>query len=229
MKFKPLTFLTVTALILTACSNQEPEVAPKPDETATEVKPEEGTEEPVEYNADTPTGYPTNADYYFFGDGRVVGKFSIPTEPSEDVLEVFNELVPEDESTFIKVTVDNREGESQYSVDTIAGYDSDGKEYEFQDFGGSMSDPLWSMWEDIDLDDDAAIDTHDRLEDMVYSFDTNIEPGAVKDVWLISEETDLPDEFTRLGVNGGSSYMGGSDPLPVEMAEFDLSFEAPTD
>ncbi|NIH72230.1 hypothetical protein [Auritidibacter ignavus] len=91
-----------------------------------------------------------------------------------------------------------------------------------------MSGPLWSVWEDIDISDDAAMQEYDELEALVDKYDNDIEPGAIKDVWLISQETSLPDELTRLGINGGSSYMGGTDALPVEMAEFDLDFEAPT-
>ncbi|WGH82516.1 hypothetical protein QDX25_05025 [Auritidibacter ignavus] len=124
--------------------------------------------------------------------------------------------------------MDNREGESQFTVDDITGYDTDGKEYKYQDFGATMSGPLWSVWEDIDISDDAAMQEYDELEALVDKYDNDIEPGAIKDVWLISQETSLPDELTRLGINGGSSYMGGTDALPVEIAEFDLDFEAPT-
>lgn len=180
---------------------------------------------PVEM--DGPTAYPTNADYYFFGEGRAIGKFSLPTEPTEEIQEAFKVLAPDDEATFIKVTVDNREGDSQYTVDDISGYDADGKEYQYQDLGASMAEPLWSIWEDIDIHSHAEMQQYDELEATLDSHDNIIEPGAVKDVWLISPEANLPDEFSRLGINGGSSYMGGTDPLPVEMAEFDLDFEAP--
>src|SRR5699024_1229622 len=217
---KLLVTLSITSLALAGCgNNDEPQPETKAEEPevetpdATPEKPDNVTQEEwdaqleyAENNPDTtvsdpldamPTSYPTNEDYYFFGDGRVVGKFSIPTEPTEEITTTFEALLPEEEATFIKVTVDNREGESEYSVDTITGYDTDGKEYEFQDFGGSMSEPLWDMWEDIDIWDDNAMDTYDELENIVFNMDTNVEPGAVKDVWLISQDTDLPDEFTR--------------------------------
>lgn len=173
------------------------------------------------------TAYPTNSDYYFFGDGRTIGKFSLPTEPTEEIQEAFTTLAPNDEATFIKVTVDNREGESQYTVDHITGYDADGKEYQYQEFSASMAEPLWSIWENIDVHDDAEMQQYEDLEATLDSHDNIIEPGAIKDVWLISPEANLPEEFSRLGINGGSSYMGGTDPLPAEMAEFDLDFEAP--
>ena len=246
---KLLATIGIAGLALTGCSKEpgaetppeEPEVQ-TPDTTPEKpdnVSQEEWDEqlEYAENNPDTtvsdpldamPTSYPTNEDYYFFGDDRAVGKFSIPTEPNEEISNTFNTLLPDEDATFIKVTVDNREGESQYSVDTITGYDTDGKEYEFQDFGATMSEPLWDMWENIDIWDDNAMETYEHLESIVFGMDTTVEPGAVKDVWLISQETNLPDEFEKLGINGGSSYIGGSDPLPADIAEFDLSFEAPT-
>lgn len=249
MKLAHLVTLGIAAFALTACGSSddasEPKAASTEMQSATtpekpEGVPQEEWDANLEYaedNADTsvtdtpdspPTTYPTNADYYFFGDGRAIGKFSLPTEPTEEINETFTALTPDDEATFIKVTVDNREGESQYTVEDITGYDTDGKEYQYQEFGASMAEPLWTMWEDIDIWDDAEMQQHDDLEAILDSHDNIIEPGAIKDVWLISPETDLPEEFSRLGINGGSSYAGGTDPLPVEMAEFDLDFEAPT-
>ncbi|WGH87082.1 hypothetical protein QDX23_04950 [Auritidibacter ignavus] len=223
---QPRTPATLTALALTlaltGCSDQAESEDPTPTAAAAS---EPANEEPM----NTVRTYPTDADYYFIGDdGRSVGKFTIPTEPTEEINHIFTSLIPDEESTFIKVTVDNREGESQFTVDDITGYDTDGKEYKYQDFGATMSGPLWSVWEDIDISDDAAMQEYDELEALVDKYDNDIEPGAIKDVWLISQETSLPDELTRLGINGGSSYMGGTDALPVEMAEFDLDFEAPT-
>lgn len=245
---RSLSILSVAAIVLVGCSNGEPqneEPAVETQNAAEESMPEkpegvsqeewEANLEYAESNPDSapaehagPTSYPTNADYYFFGDGRVVGKFSIPTEPTDEMSEAFAELAPGDDATFIKVTVDNREGESQYTVDDITGYDADGKEYQYQEYGASMAEPLWAIWEDIDVHDDAAMQRYDELEASLDDHDNTIEPGAIKDVWLISPESGLPEEFSRLGVNGGSSYMGGSDPLPAEMAEFDLDFEAST-
>lgn len=240
MKHTPLTILAVLALALVGCgsteaSNDEPQNAEEAQQQYADEPESQGInpmqvddEDAIHEDPDTPASYPTNEDYYFFGDDRAVGKFSIPTEPNEEISNTFNTLLPDEDATFIKVTVDNREGESQHSVDTITGYDTDGKEYEFQDFGATMSEPLWDMWENIDIWDDNAMETYEHLESTVFGMDTTVEPGAVKDVWLISQETNLPDEFEKLGINGGSSYIGGSDPLPADIAEFDLSFEAPT-
>jgi len=253
MKHTPLTALAILSLALVGCGNTQANDEPQTEsaETTTTAenttdqampeKPEGVTQEEWEANLEYaagnpdstpdhlagPTSYPTNADYYFFGDGRVVGKFTLPTEPTEEIQKTFASLLPDDKATFIKVTIDNREGESQYTVNDITGYDADGKEYKYQEFGSSMSEPLWSMWENIDLGDDAEMQQYDELDATLDKYDYNVEPGAIKDVWLISPEADLPDEFSRLGVNGGSSYIGGSDPLPVEMAEFDLDFESP--
>lgn len=190
-----------------------------------EDKPDTSMSDPFEA---MPTSYPSDTDYYFFGDGRAIGKFSIPTEPTEDVTDVLATLAPDTAATFIKVTVDNREGESQYTVDTITGYDADGQEYNFEEFGAVMSEPLWEMWENVDIFDDAAVDQHDDLSARTDSFDNSIEPGAVKDIWLISQTTDLQDEFARLGVNGGSSYMGGFDPLPLRWQSSISTLRPPT-
>lgn len=74
-----------------------------------------------------------------------------------------------------------------------------------------MAEPLWAVWEDLDLSNDAAMTEYDRLDALVSDIgDIYVDPGAVKDIWLIYRDTDLPDEFTRLGTNGGAGYMGGA-------------------
>lgn len=233
--------LSILALALVGCGTTESDSEPQATtETAEQPQPQQTpTEDPMaqDSTADQPysghaDSYPTDHTYFFYTPEGALAKFDIPSEPSEDVSYVFNRLLPEDDASFVKVTVDNREGSEVVMMDNIVGHDEAGKEYRFQDFSASMAEPLWDVWENIDIHDDAAMAEYDGLEaNPAMNMDTYVDPGALKDVWLISQEAELPDEFTTLGANGGGTYAGGSEVHSAEHAEdagVDLNFEAPT-
>src|SRR5699024_231667 len=102
----------------------------------------------------------------------------------------------------------------------------------YHNFNASSAEPRSEIWENINVHDDAAMAEYDELEaNPAMNMDTSVDPGALKDVWLISHEAELPDEFTTLGANGGRAYAGGSEVHSAEHAEdagVDLDFEAPT-
>src|SRR5699024_12876548 len=82
---------------------------PTPQQAPTEepAAQDPNSDQPYSVHADS---YPTDHTYFFYTPEGALAKFDIPSEPSEDVSYVFNKLLPEEDASFVKVTVDNREG-----------------------------------------------------------------------------------------------------------------------
>jgi hypothetical protein len=172
----------------------------------------------------------SEGDFFFFNDEGALGKFTLPTEPSADVKLLLDRLIPDYDPLVTKVTVDNRKGSTSYDVNDITGFDDAGKTYEFTELGSTLAEPQWDYYESLDIFNDAEQAAYEEVEQIIYAMDSTVEAGAIEDVWLILPEGKLPKQFTRLGINGGSQYFGGSEAIPAEQASdwnADLSFKSP--
>lgn len=201
------------ALILTACGDtDEPSQEGTIGDAPTDVAPDEGQA------AAQPPTVEVGEEAWFITENNSVGKFTIPGEPVAEYEEL-RESVDADEVTYITVTVDNREGMEGVNMYDLSAYDEDGREYSFTDVGDALDE-----WRDLVGDD---TEHYNRFIDAGNESMTYADPGQVAEFVMVSEKTDLPDEFTRVGIQAH----GASQPVeahPESDSEgVDLDFEAP--
>lgn len=171
--------------------------------------------------------YPTDESYWTSSDEGTVAKLELDAEPTEEIAEIqegIEELSVElgegdyssEGQTFMKVTVDNREGEDSawIDVDETYGLDEDGQEYEFVDFSEEASDALWDMDMAVGEDNEPRIrELKDTIVDQDFDDDI-VKVGQVSEFWLTAD--DLPEEFRYFVFNSDNAMQIKSAPDEVQ-------------
>ena len=233
MKHTPLTILTVISLALVGCgSTQAEEPAPETTETIEQTQPEQ-TPQADSMNQD-PTAdseYTLDQEYFFYGKTPgVVGKFELPSEPVNEIEEL-REQVDAPEVTYITATIDNRQGAEGQRVQAISLFDEAGQQYEFTMAANHIDEWRGMLPQEPEHGNPENVGDYNTYIEVGNQYRHGADAGEVKQIVLLHEGTDLPEDITRVAVYTSGL---GSEPvaaLPTdhpEASHVDLDFQAPT-
>lgn len=216
MKHTPLTAIAILSLALVGCGATQAGPEPAPEPTSAEEAQQQYADELRSQGID-PTEKPEvetagHGTYRVHAMSGAEIEFELPTDPSHEdlaAIEQYRQDAEIDPVTYIVVDVDNRHGTDTAQMNTIAVYDPEGNEYEFEKLERLLVD--WSPYRSYDYDNEvfelpggATIDEttyraleeqHDAIEDNLSG---SVSPAARSNIILVYEGDDLPDEFTRI-------------------------------
>lgn len=229
----------IALLLLTGCSSEPGEDEPtgpttppasdaanttEPSERETELDADQiAADREAAHEGEMDLTAQAGEELWFGSDYGTIGKLTIPSEPHA-ASEELRESIGADPITYVAIQVDNREGLESASIPVVEAFDADGRAYEFQGI-----EQAYSEWRDM-LPEEHSADEYNVFVDAINGATSNVSVGQVAEVILYTNETDLPDEFTRVHVMA-HGIMGGADAYPVRMLEVDsdfLDFDVPT-
>lgn len=223
--------LAITALALVGCgstqADEEPIQAPtEPIEAQTaEQEPEPMSQDPT---ADIE--YSLNQEYFFYGKAPgVVGKFELPSEPVNEIEEL-REQVDAPEVTYITATIDNRQGTEGQRVQAISLFDEAGQQYEFTVAANHIDEWRGMLPQEPEHGNPENAGDYNTYIEVGNQYRHGADAGEVKQIVLLHEGTDLPEDITRV-----AAYTSGLGSEPVaalptdhpEASHVDLDFQAP--
>jgi len=216
----------VLALSLSACGGAEPTPAASTPTPAAALPSSEVEDLPMDSDVDATQAMPAGEFQLFALSGADI-KFTLPTPVTDKRLndiEAYRKDTGAKPVTYLIADVDNRKGTEFVNMYNVSAYDADGMKYEFSTISEHISDwgPTFTgdyeyvMPDGKKLSEPKGQELSDRSVELHNKYLDGIDSAERGTIIMLSEDGELPREFTRVAVQPSGGMEEAQEAFPAE-------------
>lgn len=230
---KKLASLTILAAItLTGCaSNESADQSTQPPASEAQMNAEPTQEVSPSNDFETPQLMKAGAFKLFAISGADIS-FDLPTPTTDKRLsdiEAYRKDTGADPVTYLIAEVDNRKGTEFVNMYEVSAYDEEGNKYEFSTVSEHISEwgPTYTadyeyvMPDGSELSEAEGQALNNRGVDLHNKFLDGVDPAERGTIVMLSEDVDLPSEFTRVAVHPSGGMNEAEEAFPASWENAD--------
>lgn len=229
-KFAPLAI--IAAMALTGCVSNEPAGQNSETPTSGAQMNTEPTQEVAPSNDfETPQLMEAGAFKLLAMSGAEIS-FELPTPTTDKRLadiEAYRNDAGADPVTYLIAEVDNRKGNELVNMYEVSAYDEEGNKYEFSTVSEHISEwgPTYTSDYDYVMPDGTKLSEakgeslNSRGIDLHNEHLDGVDPAERGTIIMLSEDTDLPSEFTRVAVQPSGGMNEAEEAFPASWENAD--------